>query len=84
MTNNIKKSSFFFLFTIIIVIISLLFIQLLNFFFSSPPRYNESVFNLDEGDIRYKKEENTKNIYFIENKQGHNLDFIYIKNFKSR
>lgn len=75
MTNNIKKSSFFFLFTIIIVIIPLLFIQLLNFFFSSPPRYNELVFNLDEGDIRYKKE---KLVFYKSKKFFNELKYLNV------
>ena len=63
------------MFTIIIVLISLLFIQLLNFFFSSPPRYNELVFNLDEGDIRYKKE---KLVFYKSKKFFSELKFLNV------
>ena len=68
MVNKIKKRAFFFLFAFVIIITSFLFILFLNIFFSSSPRYKELVFNLDEGDIRQKKEK----LVFYKSKKSFN------------
>ena len=41
--------------------------------------FKNSNLNLCLKKSEFEKEENTKNIYFVENKQGHNLDFFLYK-----
>jgi len=52
------KKIFFINFSILIIGIFLLFVILeaINIFVSGPPRYYELVYNLESGNLRYKKE----------------------------